>query len=395
MPKTAYIHIHAVPVVVPPMCSVFLHLEIMSSSANSGLFDTLVQHLLNDEKFKAALRDQLIPSVSHVASTTLPNVLRTAPDYAILSTDNADTLPDTNATACAHSNVHDPSAAIVPVTPHVTMQSSESVSAYDHSVSNDNGGRQHQSGTGYSLSSAPSFDAKRSDDRVNAFPIVHDYSIFSDKPGDSNARFFDLVGDSSDAEGEHKGGNTTEDVNVDFCVHGDVVIDVGMDADEGLEVFSYEGVKERMTSKPFTGITNEGSNGYSLGDIINIDSSGSDLLDVWTAPDTSGKKRKVDTVQSHEMLESGFCTSQDSEKKTAYSYLTPNRNCESPNSLDFFSFLSTVAKGESNHQFDQSSFVSVFRSKLGSHKDCIDDEFNFDTATMGEQASKCFCFTKF
>ena len=111
------------------------------------------------------------------------------------------------------------------------------------------------------------------------------------------------------------------------------------------------------------------------------------------------KKQKVDHpvlspdgTNELEMLESGFCTSQNSEKKTAYSYLTPNRNCESPTSLDFFSFLSTVAKGESNQQLDPSSFVSVFRSKLGSHKKrCFDDELNFDTATMGEQASKCFC----
>ena len=385
----------------------------MSSSANSAFFNTLVQHLLNDETFKAALHEQLIPSASHVASNTLPNVSPTAPESAILCTDNANTFPDTNATACAHSNVHVP-AAIVPVTPHVTMQSSESVSAHDHSVSKENGGRQHQSGSGYTLSSAPSFDAKRSDDRVDAFPIVHDYSIFSDKPCDGNARFFDLVGDSSDAEGECEDGKSvdvsmsgndfgiggnTEHGNVDFCVHGDVDIDIGVDAGEGLQAFSYDEVKERMDSKPFTGVIDEGSNGYSFGDIIDTDSSGSDLLDVWTAPDTSGKKQKVDHpvlspdgTNELEMLESGFCTSQNSEKKTAYSCVTPNRNCESPTSLDFFSFLSTVAKGESNQQLDPSSFVSVFRSKLGSHKErCFDDELNFDTATMGEQASKCFC----
>ena len=359
----------------------------MSSSANnSAFFNTLVQHLLNDETFKAALSDHFIPSASHVASSTLQNV----------------------STACAHSNVHVPSA-IVPVTPHITMQSSESVSAHDHSVSNENRGRQHQSGSGYTLSSAPSFDAKRSDDRVDAFTIGHDYSIFSDKPCDGNARFFDLVGDSSDAEGECEDGKSvdvsisgndfgiggnTEHGNVDFCVHDDVNIDVGVDAgEEELQALSFEEVKERMSTKPFSGVigADEASNGYSFGD---TDSLESDLLDVWTAPDTSGKKQKVDhPVQSPdgtnvlEMLESGFSSSQNSGKKAAYSYLTPNRNYESPSSLDFFSFLSTVAKGESNQQFDPSSFVSVFRSKLGSH----DDEFNFDTATMGEQASKCFC----
>ena len=410
------------PVVVSPMFSLFLHMEIMSSSANSALFNTLVQHLLNDEKFKAALRDQLIPSVSHGASTTLTNVSHTAPDSASVSTNNADTLPDTIATtACTHSNVHDSPATIVPVTPHVTMQSSESVSAHDHSVSYEDRGRHLQSGSGHSLSSAPSFDAKRSDDSVNVFPIVPDYSIFSDKPSDSNGRFFDLVGDSSDAEGECEDGLTddvsmagndfgirgnTEHVNVDFCAHGDVDIDGGVDSDEGLglEVYSYDMGKERkdskrMDSKPFMGVTDEGLNAYSFGDVIDIDSSGSDLLDVWTAPDTSGKKPKLhhpvqspDSTDEHEILESGFCTSQDPEKKTAYSYLTPNRNCESPTSLDFFSFLSTVAKGESNQQFDPSSFVHGFRSKIGSHKEhCIDDEFNFDTVTKGEQASKCFC----